>query len=103
MNDVDLERAHRETVRWRILKTLDAGRPLPVSETVILRTLEDTHNRVTPHSLRRELDYLATRELIALSGRDGPIWSAQLTRAGIDIVDYTVDCQPGIARPAKWY
>ena len=103
MNDLDLDRARRETLRWRILKTLDAGRPLAVSEQIILRTLEDTHHDVTPHGLRRELEYLTERGLVTLEGVTGPVWSARLTRHGIDVVDYTVDCQAGIARPAKWY
>lgn len=103
MHEVDLERAQREELRWRVLKTLDAGRPLPVSETIILRTLQDIRLPVTPNGLRRELDYLADRELIAIDGRNSPVWLAELTRVGVDVVEYTVDCDPGIARPRKWY
>lgn len=103
MNEVDLDRAQREEARWRILRALDAGRPLPVSETIILRTLQDIRLPMTPHGLRRELDYLETRELIEITGRAEPTWCAHLTRIGVDVVEYTVECDPGIARPPKWY
>lgn len=103
MNEVDLERAAREECRWRILKTLDAGRPVAVSETIVLRTLQDISLQLTPHGLRRELDYLADRDLIEITGKNSPTWCAELTRTGVDVVEYTIDCQPGIARPQKWY
>lgn len=103
MHEVDLEKAHREQMRWRILRVLDAGRPLPVSEVVILQVLQEAALPVTPSSLRRELAYLEERRLVKLGGRDSPVWSAELTRFGVDVVEYTIDCLPGIARPTKWY
>lgn len=103
MNQVDMEKLQREEIRWRILKILDAGRPLPVSEAITLRALQDSNLVVTPHSLRRELDYLEDRKLVTVTGKDSPTWSADLTRLGVDVVEYTLDCDPGIARPKKWY
>jgi hypothetical protein len=104
MHDVDIDKAQREEARWRILRALDAGRPHPVSETIILRALQDISLPITPHGLRRELDYLEARELIEIAGRDQePVWLAALTRIGVDVVEYTVDCDPGVARPKKWY
>lgn len=102
MNEIDLETAMREEARWRILRCLDAGRPLPVSETIIYRVLGDINLQITPHGVRRELDYLEERELIRVSDKETPTWSAELTRTGIDVVEYTVPCDPGIARPKKW-
>ncbi len=98
-----MEKAQREEARWRILKALDAGRPVPVSETILLRTLQDIELPLSPRALRRELDYLAHRELIELKGKDSAVWVAELTRDGVDVVEYTVECQPGIARPKKWF
>lgn len=103
MHEIDLEKAQREQVRWRILKVLDAGRPLPVSEVIVLQVMQDAALHLTPHGLRRELDYLEVRKLVNIDGRQSPVWSAELTRFGVDVVEYTVDCLPGIARPAKWY
>lgn len=103
MHEIDLEKAHREQIRWRILKVLDAGRPDPVSEIIIFQVMQDAALPITPSGLRRELDYLEDRKLATLSGRGTPVWSAQLTRYGVDVVEYTLECLPGIARPTKWY
>lgn len=103
MNEIDIEKARREETRWRILKVLDAGRPLSMPETLILRTLHDVSMPVTPHALRRELDYLEDRKLVTITGKDGPTWQAELTHYGVDIVEYTTECFPGIARPKKWF
>jgi hypothetical protein len=102
MSGIDMEKAQRETMRWRILATLQAGRPMPVNEDLVLIVLQDANFYVTPHAVRRELDYLEDRQLIAIMGRGGPTWSAELTRVGVDLVEYTIDCEPGIARPRKW-
>src|SRR3569623_1079832 len=103
MHEIDFEKAQREEARWRMLRALDAGRPRPVSETIVLRTLQDIELPLTPAALRRELDYLAHRDLIVVHGKDGPTWTAELTRFGVDVVEYTIDCDPGIARPKKWF
>lgn len=100
---VDIEKAQREATRWRILCVLQAGRPLPVSEDIILRALADASMQMTPNHLRRELDYLSDRKLVKLQGKNSPVWSAELTHYGVDLVEYTVDCFPGIARPQKWF
>jgi hypothetical protein len=96
-----LERARREESRWRILKGLDIGRPYPVSETILFRLLDDVHLPLPPVAVRRELDYLEERGLLRVLDRDGAVWSAELTRDGIDVVEYTVTCDPGIARPPQ--
>ncbi len=97
-----MNRAQREEARWRILRALDAGRPIGVSETIILRLLQDIKLGLTAHGLRRELSYLEDRGLLQVEGRQGPTWTAELTRLGVDVVEYTVPCEPGIARPEQW-
>ena len=61
MHETDLEKAQRDETRWRILRALDAGRPLAVSEAVIFRALSDASLDISPATLRRELDYRADR------------------------------------------
>ncbi|HEU4601565.1 MAG TPA: cytoplasmic protein [Steroidobacteraceae bacterium] len=102
IGDIDFEKAQREEARWRILRALDAGRPGAVSETILFRVLKDIKLPISPKGLRRELDYLRDRELITIVDEDGPTWSAELTRIGVDVVEYTVPCDAGIARPPKW-
>jgi len=100
---IDLEKARRENLRWYILLTLNAARPLGTSETVVLTTVQGIVPDCAPRELRNELDYLAHRQLITLERRDTPVWHADLTRAGIDLAEYTVPCEPGIARPQKYW
>lgn len=101
MTDIDLQKAVREQARWRILRILDAGRPLPVSENTILLALNDAKLNLTTTELRRELDYLDDRQLVRLFDRDTVVWSAELSHYGVDVVEYTIPCLPGIARPPK--
>ncbi len=58
---------------------------------------------VTQHELRRELDYLEERGLVKLRNQNTGVWFGELTRDGIDVVEYTVECDPGIARPQKYW
>jgi len=103
MHEIDLEKAQREESRWRILRALDAGRPLPVSETVLFRVLSDSSLPITPQQLRRELSYLAEKDLVTLKDEDQPTWGASLSAYGIDVVEYSVRAPAGINRPDKWW
>ncbi len=99
--DLDLKKSMTEVVRWYLLVALDAGRPLPVNEDILVRALNDASLPVTHSDLRRELDYLRDRKLIEVTGEDSDRWEASLTALGVDVVEYTTDCRPGIARPPK--
>lgn len=99
----DPEKSRRETLRWLILLTLNAARPLGAGETLLIDIVRQAVPDCTTRELRTELDYLAERHLIYLEGQRGPQWRAKLTRDGTDIVEYTVDCDPGIARPPKYW
>lgn len=103
MPTLDFEKGRRETLRWLILLALNAARPLGAGETLILVAARDAIPDVTSRELRNELDYLMERDLIHLEGRDGPQWRAKLTRYGSDIAEYTIECEPGIARPTKYW
>ena len=94
-----LERYRREELRWQILVTLNVGGRLsPMSEDMILRVLSDAEAPTGPHELRTELDYLAEKGLVRITSREAH-WRVELTAAGTDVVEYTVDAPPGIARP----
>lgn len=103
MSKPDLDKARRETNRWLILQCLDVSRPIGAGESLLITALQDTVP-LTAQELRRELDYLEGRHLVELSGRNtAPQWHAKLTRHGVDLVEYTTDCEPGIARPPKYW
>lgn len=102
MNKPDMDKARRETNRWLILQCLDVARPLGAGEVLLMSALSDTVV-ITQKELRRELDYLQERELLETMGRDSHQWHAKLTRHGVDVVEYTVPIEPGIARPQKYW
>ena len=61
------------------------------------------YHQVTALELRQQLEYLSDRKLVALVKQPSGRWFADLTRLGVDIAEYTIDCQPGIARPEKYW
>jgi FMN phosphatase YigB (HAD superfamily) len=99
---IDVEQARREELRWLLLLGLNSAQPMGTSEVVLSRAVEPMIPDVTQDEIRRALDYLAQRELVAVSNTDKPAWFAKINRHGIDVVEYTVECLPGIARPKKW-
>lgn len=100
---IDNNKVRRESLRWNILLTLNHARPIGAWEELLLTTLQAIYPDATPLEVRRELDYLADRKLIDLTKEPHGRWFADLTRHGVDVAEYTVECDPGIARPAKYW
>lgn len=100
---IDYEKQKREQTRWLILATLNAARPIGANEHLILQTIADVPLPVSQRELRRELDYLEERGLLKIKNQHTGAWLAELTRDGVDVVEYTCDCDPGIARPVKYW
>lgn len=102
MNDINWEAAkkqRRERMRWFILRTLDVSRPAGSYASSVLDVLRTVYADATELEVRRELDYLAERELVSLAIDPTGVWYAKLERFGVDVVEYAVDCEAGIARP----
>ena len=103
MHQIDHARVRREALRWLILLTLNNARPIGIYEGPVLSVAQSVYPDATPLEMRRELDYLHDRELVKVRKEPSGIWHAELTRHGVDVAEYTVDCEPGIARPAKYW
>lgn len=103
MQQPDLAKARREHLRWLILLTLNNARPIGAFEEVVLAIAQSVYPDATALEVRRELDYLNDRVLVTIDKQPSGRWHADLTRHGVDIAEYTVDCQPGIARPVKYW
>lgn len=105
VNSERIQRARREYLRWWILCVLGKyAVKVGANETQLSYTLGAAEGleSLTREELRAALVYLHERELIHLEHGDHvPIWRARLTRVGTDLVEYTIPCEPGIARPAK--
>lgn len=101
IDGIDLVKRRREHIRWILLRALDNARPGGTNESVLLQTIQALYVDATQQEIRRELGYLEDRELIDVSERHTGLWQAELGRIGVDLVEYTVACEPGIARPPK--
>jgi len=82
---------------------INAGSPYPVAEPLILSAIQTVPIECTALELRRQLDYLGDRGLVKLKRLEGGPWTAELTRHGVDFFEYTIDAEPGIARPKKYW
>jgi hypothetical protein len=100
---IDMEKIRREHMRWLILLTLNNARPLGAYEGIALSVVQSEYKDATALELRREADYLSDRKMVDIVKEPNGRWHLDLTRLGTDIVEYTVDCAPGIARPAKYW
>jgi len=103
MMQIDHAKVRRESLRWLILLTLNNARPMGAQEGPILSVAQAVYVDATALELRRELDYLDDRALVKVAKSPSGPWHAELTRHGVDVAEYTVDCEPGIARPAKYW
>ena len=99
MND----KARREGMRWHLINTLNKARPYTSSEVFLLDVMRGIYPDATALELRQQLEYLSDRRLIDLTKQPAGMWLADLTRLGVDLAEYTIDCQPGIARPDKYW
>lgn len=100
---IDQQKARREHLRWLVMLTLNHARPIGAFEGPILSVAQSEYPDCTQHELRRELDYLHDRKLVEVTRKPDGRWFAELSRYGVDVAEYTVDCEPGIARPVKYW
>lgn len=99
---IDMQKLRREFIRWMLLITLNNARASGgASESLLLQVVQSEYADCTGFELRAEMDYLDARELIVIHRWPDGHWVGDITRVGIDLVEYTVDCDPGIARPKK--
>ena len=94
-----MARIRREQIRWFLILSLNVARPAGAAGAVLLSIVQATYPDATDHEIRRELDYLADRQLVTLEKDPRDHWRADLTRVGVDLAEYTIACEPGIARP----
>ncbi len=103
MTALDPSRIRREALRWYLLLATYHARPNEICESILEATLRSVYPDTTAMEIRQQLDYLAHRKLADLRKEPSGRWWAQLSAIGIDLVEYTVDCLPGIARPQKYW
>ena len=92
-------KARREAMRWHLLSAINVSRPVGIYTEALLPIIQSVYPDATHQELRRELDYLEERELCKIHRDPMDRWFVDLTRTGIDFVEYTIEGQPGVARP----
>lgn len=100
---IDPDKARREGMRWHILNALHKAAPYTSSEVFLLDIMRGIYPDATALEVRKHLDYLDDRDLIDLVKEPSGTWFADIDRYGTDIVEYSVECDPGIARPVKYW
>lgn len=99
---IDMTKLRREFIRWMLLITLNNARASGgASEALLRQVAQSEYADCTALEVRAELDYLEARDLVKIARHPDGHWVADITRWGIDIVEYAVDCDPGIARPKR--
>ena len=103
MTDIELEKARRESMRWQLLNALNKARPIGAMDVLLLSALQALYAATTVTELHSQLEYLSDRKLVEIHKQPDGHWHSKLTHHGIDVVEYTVDCHAGIARPTKYW
>lgn len=99
MSPAEMARARRETIRWMLLVATNISRPRQINTAALLPIMLATYPDATHLEIRREIDYLEERGLVRIAKDPLDNWFVELTRYGIEVVEYTCPCDPGIARP----
>lgn len=95
----DMDKIRRQDMRWHLLKAIDIARPQGIYTEPLLAIMRSVYPDATHQEVRRNLDYLEERVLVRITKDPTDRWAVDLTRTGIDFVEYEIDAQPGIARP----
>ncbi|MBX3588780.1 MAG: hypothetical protein KF796_19280 [Ramlibacter sp.] len=97
--NLQMQKIRREAMRWNLLYAINLSRPYGTYTEVLLTIIQSNYQDATHLEVRTELDYLEERQMVHIK-RDGmDRWFVELTRTGIDFVEYTIEAEPGISRP----
>ena len=90
------------SLRWVLLQAIFAAYPISAAtEQMCLDVAVGAYPGVGIGRVQTELDYLESAGLITLKRSQVKPWTAKLTQAGRDVVDYAVDEPEGILRPLR--
>ena len=92
-------KTRREDLRWHLLSAVNLSRPVGIYTEPLLAIVRAVYPDATHQEVRVNLDYLEEREMVRISKDPLDRWMVDLTRTGIDFVEYNIDAQPGVSRP----
>ena len=88
-------------LRWVMLQAVFAGSHLGATDQMCCDAAFAGYPAASLERVRTELDYLEAAGLIVLKRSQVKPWTAKLTQAGRDVVDYVADEPEGILRPLR--
>ena len=97
--NIDFAKVRREDIRWHLLTAINLSRPIGIYTEPLLVIIRSVYPDATHQEVRINLDYLEEREMVRITKDAMDRWMVDLTRTGIDFVEYNIDAQPGVARP----
>lgn len=99
----DIVKARRESMRWLLLNALNNARPLGAMDVLVLSVVQAIFPDATANELHAQLAYLEDKKLVDIIRKPDGHWHSVLSSDGIDVVEYTIGCPAGIARPTKYW
>jgi hypothetical protein len=99
---IEMQQPVGEFIRWMILRMLYACRPGRVSETIILRVLQNLEFDCELDDVRQVIDYMQSVGLAEAGQNRLTGWRARLTGLGVAVVEYNAEAPSGIGRPRRW-
>jgi len=99
MTPTQIARARRGAIRWHLISAANVSRPVGIYTEALLSIIQSVYTDATHKEIRTELDYLEERKLVKIQRDPTDRWFVDLTRDGVDVAEYTVECDPGIDRP----
>lgn len=94
-----VDSSRTQTVRYLLLMTLNVARPGECQAYMLRSVLTTVYPDATEHEVMRELDYLHSRQLITVRSTPLNQTFAKIVRHGIDVLERTIECDPGILLP----
>jgi hypothetical protein len=94
----EIHLAEVQTIRRRILQTLNATGATGANEDTLMTILQRVGHMLLKHELRNHLDYLEEQKAIKIIDRDRATWAAKILPYGSDIVEYATKAPAGIAK-----
>lgn len=88
-------------LRWVMLQAVFAGSMHGSTERMCWDAARAGYPAAGLERVRAELDYLESACLVTLKRSQVKPWTATLTQAGRDVVDYVADEPAGILRPQR--
>lgn len=96
---IDMAKTRREDMRWHLISAINLSRPAGIYTEPLLAIVRAVYPDATHQEVRVNLDYLEEREMVRISKDPLDRWMVDLTRTGIDFVEYNIVAQPGVSRP----